>query len=152
MALVPKTSMFTNQDFERSVRIITEHIKAFEKKPIKILAFKRGGLVLGVYLSHALNIPMDVIESSKYDYLAPLVVPDDVRSNRFSEYLIVDDIVDTGETIEEFIKSSGIRNYQIVTLVGTQKFEGQDRIFFPVTKVSNEFVIFPWESIDSSTV
>lgn len=148
MALVPKTSNFTNQDFERCVHIITTHVNNLEHKPTKILAFKRGGLVLGVYLSHALGIPMDVVDSSKYDYLSPLVVPDDVRSNRLAQYLIVDDIIDSGETIEEFIRSSGVRNYQVVTLVGTSKFSGMDRIFFPVTKITDDFVVFPWENID----
>ena len=51
-----------------------------------IIGITRGGLIPAVHLSHYLGIPMDV------------KIPSDLVSN-WKEILVVDDIVDTGQTL-----------------------------------------------------
>lgn len=66
---------------------LVDRIKSSGKKYEAIYAIPRGGLIVGVYLSHYLNLPLFT----------------DVNHLIFAEeILIVDDLADTGSTLEQF--------------------------------------------------
>lgn len=108
--------MFSNHLFK-----IKEHIKASNKKYNEIYAIPRGGLILGVYLSHHLNIPL---------------VTNIISKNT----LIVDDICDTGATLESY------NNDKIVLVSKPKGLDKVKNIFSALTVADNIWVHFYWEA------
>ena len=67
---------------------LVQLIQKAGKKYEAVYAIPRGGLVLGVFLSHALGIPM----------------VDEVHKG----VLVVDDLADTGDTLQEYYKEEDV--------------------------------------------
>jgi len=84
-----------------------------------IYAVPRGGLVLGVMLSHAAKLPM-------------LAAP-------CKDCIIIDDISDTGKTLEVFKE----KNYLIATLMYHKQTTTMPDIFSLEKK--DNWIVFPWE-------
>ena len=125
--MVEKTKQHTNdfyytyEQFCKAVKNISQQIKSRNKKYRNIYAIPRGGLVLGVYLSHELNLPL-------------------ARDTIMEDTLIVDDICDTGETMKLFAYNDK------VTLVGKPKgLNKMSNIIYDVEVDDNTWVHFPWE-------
>ena len=80
---------FTWQQFDEAVNIIVESLrrKGLASKVSQIYGIPRGGLVLAVVLSHRLNLPL-------------VRLPEDVVIE--GRTLIVDDISDSGRTLERW--------------------------------------------------
>ena len=94
-----------------------------------VYGLPRGGLVLAVMISHALNIPL---------LMAPV-----------EGCLIVDDICDSGESLLHYIKDSSNskqKKYNIAT-VYCKKDAMVKPDFYLYTKRDNTWIIFPWEVI-----
>ena len=107
------------REFEECVFSISQKCK--NKTFEGIYGFPRGGICLAVALSHSLSLPL-------------LVEP---KSNS----LIVDDIYDTGQTLEE------IRNLQgSETHVWISKKEPTWWNAYKYIR-GNEWIVFPWENI-----
>ena len=91
-----------------------------DKKLIKnIYGIPRGGLVLAVYLSHLLNIPIVDRPTGK-------------------ETLIVDDIADTGTTLNDF------KDYTIATLYYHKQSKVKPDIW--IYEKKDNWILFPWEN------
>tara|TARA_B100000214_G_scaffold352888_1_gene308461 strand:+ start:147 stop:533 length:387 start_codon:yes stop_codon:yes gene_type:complete len=109
------------EEFDQCVYSI--YIKCKDKNFIGVYGFPRGGLCLAVALSHLLGIP----------------ILDEPKNNS----LIVDDIYDTGYTLEKikYIKGSE-------THVWVSK---KEPTWWNSYKYINDskWVIFPWESINT---
>jgi hypoxanthine phosphoribosyltransferase len=102
--------------------------KRFEKIE-NIYAIPRGGLIIGVILSHRLNIPM-IFDGSKIN----------------KHTLVVDDISDTGNTLSNLITDK-----KALTAVVCQKMSSKLKADFFVRYVGeDEWVKFPFETITSS--
>lgn len=131
-------------------------ITQFTKKYDCIIGLKRGGLVPAVYFSHALETPMyvaDVTHSlSKGDNLGwhdgalPTIEPG-------KNILIVDDILDSGYTVEECAKHYlGTCNVDIAVLVtkpsALLKCEQLTPNVYHAMEIPDDspFVYFPWET------
>ena len=87
----------------------------------------RGGLVLAVLISHALNIPL-------------LAAP-------CENCIIVDDICDSGETLLHYYKNSsgdGKKNYYLVTMYYKENDLGVKPDFYIKNK-EEKWIVFPWE-------
>lgn len=109
------------------VEEFVKHIKATGKKFTGVYGLPRGGLVLAVLLSHALNIPM-------------LMSPT-------AGCLIVDDICDTGESLLHYVKNSSgdkVQDYTIATMYYKVNELGVVPNIYSYIK-TNEWVVFPWE-------
>ena len=129
--------------------------------PDCVVSINRGGLVLGVYLSHALEVPHYPIHYQTKD-----VVPGGHNKNKwtfsfmppafFSEknVLLVDDINDTGKTFTDIMKwweknTLGDvpmrKRVKIVSLV--QRTSSKFVVDFAGTIVDNKkWIVFPWET------
>ena len=102
------------------------HIWAKDKKFNSIYGPPRGGLVLAVKLSHLLEIPL-------------IVSKDDITPRT----LIVDDITDTGKTMEKFRQKGN----KIATIFyHKQSTVIPDKWFFEKT---DKWVIYPWENSEN---
>lgn len=91
-----------------------------------VYGIPRGGLILAVMISHALNIPM--------------------LSAPTKDCLIVDDICDTGESLIHYDRNSSSMDkpkYHITTLMYRKGAMVTPELYWG-TK-DNEWIVFPWE-------
>lgn len=112
--------------FSEAVIRLTQKILNSKTKYKNIYAIPRGGLVLGVYLSHSLKLPM---------------IQSEALINK--KTLIVDDICDTGMTLGRF------KEYDKVVVV--TKSAGLDScpdVMYAYGVANNIWIRFPWEVED----
>lgn len=86
-----------------------------------IYGIYRGGLPIAVHLSHHLNLPL----IKTFEHIT-----------KPSEVLIVDDICDTGKTLEEF------KGHDTATLYYKDRSTVKPTYYVNTT---NKWVIYPWE-------
>ena len=102
---------------------------------VGIYGVPRGGVILAVILSHRLDIP----------YLTSLDV-----GRGGNGLLIVDDIADTGHTIERLS-----RVYDTATFA-TIDYNKEDSVVEPThwinNKGTNDWIVYPWENTDSEEI
>lgn len=118
-------------DFERCVELFVQSFK--DSDFIGIFGQPRGGLPLAVALSHRLNLPLFTI----FDQL--IFAPD-------GRYLWVDDIVDSGTTIEAakarvHLSNIGVE-FSYACMVSKKKMEDLN---FSIFEPTDKWVVFPWE-------
>jgi hypoxanthine phosphoribosyltransferase len=117
---------YTWSEFDEDIDKIVEWTKLFEFD--NIYGIPRGGLVVAVALSHKIEIP--VILDSK-----------DITNKT----LVVDDIVDSGKTVSKLFEGDKIA--MVASL-----FYDKNTIYIPqfVPNLKEEWVVFPWETNESS--
>jgi len=99
---------YTYNDFEKGIDKIYNNIMAVGNPFNRIIGLTRGGLIPAVVLSHKLEIPLTPLQwSNSEDGEKEFVewITDDL--NQGQKMLIVDDIVDSGETISSLLESWG---------------------------------------------
>jgi len=112
------TSIFTWSEFDKSVEYIALKCKSLQLSGI--YGVPRGGLCLAVALSHKLNVQL--IEK-------PL-----------QNSLIVDDVLETGITLNNF---KNIKGAIFFVLVSKKKPIWWNAVNFTTKK---EWIVFPWEN------
>ena len=112
------TKYFSWKEFDKSVEYIAQKCKLIEFSGI--YGIPRGGLCLAVALSHKLNIKL--ISKPKKDSL------------------IVDDVYETGITLNTFSHIEGAMFYVL--------FSKKKPTWWNTVNISNkeEWIIFPWEN------
>lgn len=115
----------TWENFEYCVHKLADVIKQSKVKISNIYGTPRGGLVVATRLSHLLGLPL-VVETWRTD----------------SNTLWVDDIVDTGKTLEHVHE-----NWVIAVLFWNTEAAFQPE-FYALTKPKNSWIVFPWEIKD----
>lgn len=108
-------------------------------KPELILGPCRGGLIPGVILSHSLNVEFKPLSISLRDY--PTF---DISSYQSKNILVIDDICDSGKTIEQIRK---VITCKVAVLVYNRaSLIDIDYSGIIIDKsIKNEWVEFPWE-------
>ena len=109
-------------EFDKCIYSIHEQCK--NKKFEGVYGFPRGGLCLAVALSHSLSIPL-------------LIEPKD-------NTLIVDDIYDTGHTLEKIKNLKGSETHVWFSKKQPTWWKSYKYI------KDNEWIVFPWENIKSA--
>lgn len=118
-------------------------------KPKLIVGVSRGGLIPATLLSHKLNIPLETISVSAYeDTCRTSEKPLEVEGwqYRYDVYstLIVDDILDSGDTL------TAIRNLtwgaQLAVLVTKQPTHPKLAVSYFAAVPKDVWVVFPWEA------
>ena len=109
---------FTWNEFDKSVDYIANQCQSW--KLSGIYGIPRGGLCLAVALSHKLNIKL-IEKPLKYS-------------------LIVDDVFETGITLNSFKDIEGANFYVLISK--------KKPIWWNTVKLSNkkEWIVFPWEN------
>jgi hypoxanthine phosphoribosyltransferase len=119
-------------DIDRAINRIVASINSSEVKINAIGGLPRGGLIPAVMISHRLSIPFVSQANIK---------------NIFGNILIVDDICDSGQTLKQFKFEE---NVYTATLHWKQSSEYQPNYFWEIA-YENEWIVYPWENIDSQT-
>tara|TARA_B100000965_G_scaffold289924_1_gene247743 strand:- start:2047 stop:2433 length:387 start_codon:yes stop_codon:yes gene_type:complete len=110
------------KEFEECVFSIS---KECQNKHFKgVYGFPRGGLCLAVSLSHSLKLPL--------------------LEEPINNCLIVDDIYDTGYTLEKIRHLKGSETYVWISKTKPTWWNTYKYI------KANEWIVFPWENIDSA--
>ncbi len=117
-----------------NIRIITwdEFDEALTRfpKPIcnDLYAVPRGGLVLGVALSHRFNKPL-------------VSVPNSMS-------IIVDDIADSGKTLRNIRL---VKSFPLPAYVLCKRYTCTDKAITSVIDIDNDdWIVFPWENLDQA--
>jgi hypoxanthine phosphoribosyltransferase len=120
-----KTVKMSWQEFDRVANNLAVQIKKSRIKFSAICGIPRGGLILAVRLSHLLKIPLTEMKGLSF---------------KDKTVLIVDDVADTGETIELFASCGFIT----ATLFWNPKSSVKPK--FWAKRKSKEWILFPWEA------
>jgi hypoxanthine phosphoribosyltransferase len=117
----------TWDDIDKLTDIICEKISKEKTNINSVTGLARGGLVPAVIISHKLNLP----------YLT-------LKNHNYFDTLIVDDICDSGKTL------NGFKNYYTAVL-----HYKPTSIFKPTwygEEIGDEWQVYPWEKKDSNTI
>jgi hypoxanthine phosphoribosyltransferase len=163
--------------FEKDIRKIIKWLKPqrngytkFGEEPWEpdlIVSVNRGGLIPGVYLSHALNVPHFPIhyQTREFNYISRTVaghkregwyIPGKPQNFDYDiKILLVDDINDSGKTFSDIWKHWDANNLGVVPLrkriktVSLIERKGSKFAvdYSPVMLDVKDWVVFPWEDL-----
>lgn len=149
---------YTYEDFKEGIANIASQVKCSDFDPDYIVGIVRGGCVPAVALSHKLKIPVVMVHWSSRDNMvggneSNCWIPEDILDGK--RVLIVDDIIDGGETIRQVIDDWGksvrdaldLRNIKVAALVyNTTQPTVVDFYDVAVNREDdNRWFTFPWE-------
>jgi uncharacterized protein len=156
--MAPPKMFYSNSDMESDLQTMYRQMHLDGYQPDVVVGITRGGLVPSVYVSHYFNKNLKTIEVSFRDSgvkesVAGLVSL--IRSG--SKILLVDDICDSGETLEWIYRNVESYNPQYVSNLKTMvlihnlsctKFT-PDYIGTEINKMEKPvWVVFPFEQRD----
>lgn len=119
-------------EFNRAVLKLSKILK--KNRQIKnIYGVPRGGLTLAVSLSHRLNVPLVLSESE----ISP-------------QTLVVDDIYDTGKTMNALFSRHNLRQAAFWFRNRETPLPENFGIIYLSSKKSSEWLVFPWETDKSA--
>ena len=138
------------KQFDKDVKNLVRRIKYAKYRPKTIVALARGGLTLGVKLSHWLQTPLMIVSCKSYNeqdkqtntvllnssYTVPLRSP----------ILLIDEIADTGHTlkvVKDHFESLGV---EVKTATLSYKKHSIIRPDWYMKQIKNEtWIVYPWE-------
>lgn len=115
----------TWEQFHKMCITLADFVRQNKFTPKYIYGIPRGGLIPATIISHYLDIPM-----------RPWV-------NNSDDFLVIDDIADSGGTIQRFSKKNGTSNIRVGTIyVNTKNCE-----YLPNYHVyeTTKWIVFPYE-------
>ena len=124
-------SYLTWAGFEYVIDELIMDYKLKERKCVAVYGPPRGGLPIAVTLSHRLNIPMIEKLSDR-----PTI----------GDVLVVDDIADTGKTLEPYVGKQ--------TVVYTLHYHKQSTVIPDkwVFEKLDKWIIYPWENMNEKQI
>lgn len=119
--MAPAQKYLTWNQFESFIHDAVTTVNQLQKKPTGVYGLPRGGLPIAVTLSHRLGIPL---------LLAPT-----------PGCIVVDDISDTGTTLQHYLDSG----YIIITWATRAKWTKVVPFFSGLVVNDDSWLVFPWE-------
>lgn len=132
---------------------VNDLIDLLENKEFdRVVGISRGGLPLGVALSHRLNLPFSVVGVSSYNNdtneQETLVcdTPDIVFKGWEGSVLVCDDIADSGRTLQ-FLDSKIKKNPKVSNITTVTFYYKECSVVKPdiYLEVTDKWIVFPWE-------
>tara|TARA_B100001113_G_scaffold345218_1_gene334562 strand:- start:254 stop:652 length:399 start_codon:yes stop_codon:yes gene_type:complete len=117
---------------DEAVTDIAFHLKDTKKDFKGVYGIPRGGVILAVMLSHKLNLPY--IEN-----------PFDCE---FDDFVVIDDIADTGETLK-FYEETFEKSHIVTVHEHEQSIVKPD---YSVIDKGDKWIVYPWETEDSEEI
>jgi len=118
-------------EIEDAIESLAHQIKQSGKKIGSMDGLARGGLIPAVMLSHKLGIPFMNENNNDEGYI-----------------LIVDDICDTGETLEYY----DIHDYILTATIHHKQTAIIEPNFYYSLAPQDKWIVYPWEQKDSKTI
>ena len=124
-----KKDYYSWTNYAKDIECLAQEIRKTKRVFKNIFGLPRGGLVPAVSLSHILGKPL-LFDIEKVE----------------KQTVIIDDIIDTGRTLERLLKKLHFRPF-ICSLYYHRTARVKPDLYIHEKK---EWVIFPWETIKSS--
>jgi hypoxanthine phosphoribosyltransferase len=150
---MPKKNYISWQDIDKLTKTLIRKIG--KTKYDSILGITRGGLIPAVKISHALNIPLQPVNYHTRDFEAMgyesmgIDLMDEMLNDPPKKYLAIDDINDSGLTINEL--STEFRNWNMnvewAVLHDNKPSEAKVKYFAKKIDKSKDpaWIVYPWE-------
>jgi xanthine phosphoribosyltransferase len=148
------------EEFRDGVNHIAKSVQESGFQPDYIVGVVRGGSVPSVYLSHKLKVPVVMVAWSTRDNFlereSNCWIPEDIMNGK--KILVVDDIVDGGDTIRELLADwqssvAGVGKLPVDNLrvaamyYNTAQDVNVDFYHREINRNEDQrWVIFPWEA------
>ena len=129
------------QDIDIAVDKMVDYYKERKFNCDAIVGIPRGGLTLAAMLSYRLDIPLHLAKDYRLVLNDKLFSPPKVK-----QFLIVDDIADTGETLKNNSTSDDV----IFTIHYHRK--SIIKPDFYMWKKEDKWIVYPWEEKDSEEI
>jgi len=139
----------TWEKYNETIQGISEYFK--DKEIDKIVGIYKGGLIPAIQIANILNKPLDIVKFQRYngnDRQAEYIY----KATEGNKILIVDDIIDSGETIEKVLELFENKEMYLTALIIKNKgFErlrkiGLEKYHIPYYEPDeNGWIVFPWE-------
>ena len=144
---------FTMIQVRNALNQIADRMAEDNWKPDVIMGINRGGCIPGVYLSHKLNIPHEVLDVRLRDHKAK---PDlRVLEKAFAfqkKILIIDDINDSGATFKYIEENFGKHEERIKFAALIHNKPSKAKVDYHGYEINKEevpsWIVFPWEEWD----
>ena len=130
----------TYNDFSKLIDDFILLITSNNNKYDSVHGFIRGGLPIAVHLSHYLNIPL-IVDPTKIM----------ITQNINDTLLVVDDIVDNGNTMNYFVS---LADFHRINYVTASLYWKPHSTFIPDFYLfeTEKWIVFPWEKFDEECV
>lgn len=119
--MAPKKERYTWNQFDKDIKTLVKLLKKRKIRFDSVWGPIRGGLPLAVCLSHALGLKFVHKPTSK-------------------KTLIVDDITDTGKTLQKYFD----KGYFVATIYYHRQSSFEPQIWLHEKK--DKWIVFPWEN------
>lgn len=143
---------YTWAQYDKDIKNIITTLKTNEIKIDGVICIHRGGLPIGTSLSNILNVPLSIIkfQTRDGDDKEPYFILDEREDN--GTYIIVDDIIDSGLTINKILDYIDVENdereYVVSSLFGY--FEKTKQVKKVITiRETPGWIVFPWEKLNT---
>ncbi|MBL0702774.1 MAG: phosphoribosyltransferase [Sulfurospirillum sp.] len=139
---------YSYDEFKSDVNMLAKELKSF--KPDVILAVARGGVTLGHFLAEALEMrdlyfinSIHYEETRKLDIINIFNIPD---LSKAKKVVVVDDIIDSGETMIE-IKKVLLKKYPNLDLKVASIYYKENALLRPdfSAREATEWIDFFWD-------
>ena len=142
---------FTIEEMIGSIQKISLQLVDSKFDPEVIISINRGGCIPGIYLSHYLDKPHEVINIELRDSnVEPDLISIKEKIKQFKSALIIDDINDSGNTIGVIKDLSKHLSTNIHFAVLINKSESKSKVEYYGKMVNNKLLdnwyVFPWEN------
>ena len=142
---------FKIEEMIDSIRNISEQLTNANFDPEVIISVNRGGCIPGIYLSHYIEKPHQVINLELRDSAKePDLDSIKEKIRQFSSVLIIDDINDSGKTIGVIKDLSKNLTTKIHFAVLINKSESESKVEYygknVNSKANDYWYVFPWEN------
>ena len=119
-------------------------------QPDVVMGINRGGCIPGIYMSHRLHVPHEVLDVRLRDYKAtPNLDNLNQALNSSKKVLVIDDINDTGATFKHITEAIGSNdNLKFASIIHNDpsEFDKLDYWCYNINKKENPvWIVFPWE-------
>lgn len=143
--------ILTHPSFEnvkQAARHIINKLDEDGFRPDRIVALARGGAILGVVLSHKLNVPVTIVAySSKKGKGDDRNHDNQLPTLDAEKVLIVDDLTDSGhsmaEVVDFYIDAHEVKS---ATMYAKEGAIHQSDYFWHWLPKNSPFIHFPWET------
>lgn len=152
----PTLTYIPFEDFVADVMTLAKIVQASPFKPDFIIGIGRGGLVPGTFMSHATGRPMLSVDYSTRvpDFSDDLLVKLAQRSAAGEKLLFIDDINDTGRTIQvlrQALRQDGADEGNVRFAMLIDNIRSVERVDFSARtidrQVTKDWFVFPWEAV-----
>lgn len=148
-------------EVDNAIKMIVRYYESWNRNRfplVNIIAVSRGGLIPATILSHKLGLPIShVIHMSSYEGTEqkhtindPIITPIGKPQELSGVSLVVDDIIDSGNTLQAVASLLGVANTMFAAVTSKKHITElpitlQDRVIIGSYVDSEKWIQFPWE-------